>query len=628
MLYVPLEVIPTPNNGADAINALKEHRRLIFKGQSGSGKSMLLKYIAFSYAKGHFKNNDKWNDVFSDQPIPVLLELRRLNDSDKTLQQHFVDALNRDGFSNGERFIEHNLQQGKLMLLLDGLDEVNSNILWRVIRDIKDLLDKNPKCSVIITCRTAVYKDEFATELTNAGAAVEMLTIANFNEKQIRSFLNLWQRDMPPGKTINNLTNTLLSKSTLELAQRPLILAIIAYLYTYKDLTLAHSITEFYRTSTDILLDGWYSEGNQFLLEDKKLILQKLALFYQQQQSPYRLDSQKILKYLRDVIRKFEIDLEPSQAKSLLEEIINRSGLMMDTDNGTSYQFVHRSFQEFFVAEALQEQEEIKQDNKLIIVKYELKEQTTHNEKYLIEEFNQDQERWQEIVRFWCGLAENPTYVIEKVYEKNKIFALELLTEIHSLHPDISDLAKKIIDKFKIKITATTDINNYDEVNRISSAFSSLAVSNAFSTESKVNEIFNFFREIVEKIETDTPDYKIAVNILSMTYTVESANILISQYTQREQNEELRQILDQALISMGDIAVPEIEKNVKNDSINQVMDALVGIGTPRALQALVNWLWDKDENIALRSALLLASLIKEEKHRTMLNTFQFVQGYS
>lgn len=635
-VYIPLEIESTPENRTDAINALKKHQRLIFRGESGSGKSMLLKYIAFSYAKGHFKNNDKWNDVFSDQPIPVLLELRRLNDSDKTLQQHFVDALDRDGFSNGERFVEHNLQQGKLMLLLDGLDEVNSNILWRVIRDIKDLLDKNSDCRVIITSRTAFYKDEFATELNKAGGSFNILTIADFNEKQIRSFLNLWQRDMPPSRSINRLTDILQRESRIhDLAQRPLILAIIAYLYSYKDLTLAHSITEFYRTSTDILLNQWYSEGNHFLLEDKKRILQQLALFYQEQpQSPYRLDSQKVLNHLRDVIRKLDIDVEPNHANSLLEEIINRSGLMMATDNGTIYQFVHRSFQEFFVAEALQEEEaealqEEKKNNRAgfaFLAEIQEKVTATGNEKYLIEKFNQDQDRWQEIVRFWSGLAKNPTYVIEKVYEKNQIIALELLAEIHNRHRNIASVAKKVIDEFKIKIFKK-DINN-DEINRISRAFSSLAVNNAFSTESNVNEIFNFFRETVENKITDISDYKIAVNILSMTYTVEAANILISQYTQREQNYELRQILDQALIRMGDIAVPEIQNAVTNDSINQVMDALVGIATPSALQALVNWLWHKDENRALRAALLLASLIKEEKYEAMLSLCQLPQGYS
>jgi hypothetical protein len=638
-VYIPLEVESPSENRTDVVNILKKHRRLILKGESGSGKSMLLKYIAFSYAKGHFKNpdansknTDKWNDVFSDQPIPILVELRRLNDSDKTLQQHFLDALDRDGFSNGKRFVEHNLEQGKLMLLLDGLDEVNSNILWRVIRDIKDLLDTNSKCRVIITCRTAVYKDEFGRLLKSAGSgSFETLAIADFNENQIRSFLHVWEREMPPRKSITELTNTLQREArTYELAQRPLILAIIAYLYTYNDLTLVHSSTEFYRNATDILLDQWYSEVNQFLLEEKKRILQQLALFYQEQlQSPYRQDSQKVLNYLRDVIRKLDIDVEPNQAKSLLEEIVNRSGLMIATDNGTIYQFVHRSFQEFFVAQALQEEE--KKNNQSgfedLFALADTQEKVTGigigNEKYLIEKFNQDQDSWQEIVRFWCSLAENPTYVIENVYEKNQILALELLAEIQVLHTDIAGLANKIIDEFKKLIFAKTD---KEEIDRISHAFSSLAVNNAFREESEKNKIFNFFREIVETKENYTPDrYKIAVNILSMTYTVEAANILISQYTQREQNYELRLILDQAFNVMGEIAVPEIKKAVNKSSINQVMDALVGIATPSALQALVNWLWDKDENRALRAALLLTSLIKEVKHKTMLNAYELPQ---
>jgi hypothetical protein len=112
-----------------------------------------------------------------------------------------------------------------------------------------------------------------------------------------------------------------------------------------------------------------------------------------------------------------------------------------------------------------------------------------------------------------------------------------------------------------------------------------------------------------------------------LTNLLSAAEVLTKQYINIEKI-EFRQILDQALIRMGDIAVPEIEKAVINESINQVMDALVDIGTPSALQALVNCLWNQNENVALRAALLLASVLQQEKHEKILGNCQLPQRYS
>jgi hypothetical protein len=157
-VYVPLKVEGSSGSDQiDAYEAITQHRRLMVKGPPGSGKSMLLKHIALSYGKGLLGS-------LSEEPVPILLELHRLSDPALTqdaLIQSVMDAFERNDFPRAGRFIRQNLQQGTLMLLLDGLDEVNSAVRPNVVRQISDLLERYDRCRAVITCRTAVYQGEF-----------------------------------------------------------------------------------------------------------------------------------------------------------------------------------------------------------------------------------------------------------------------------------------------------------------------------------------------------------------------------------------------------------------------------------------------------------------------------------
>lgn len=85
---------------------------------------------------------------------------------------------------------------------------------------------------------------------------------------------------MPDGKSIEQLMNTLHNRPQIMiLARNPLLLTIVAYLYTDTKFVLPHSRAEFYQKSTDVLLDQWHVEHNRFSAANKKLILQHLAVF-------------------------------------------------------------------------------------------------------------------------------------------------------------------------------------------------------------------------------------------------------------------------------------------------------------------------------------------------------------
>ena len=137
-----------------------------------------------------------------------------------------MEEFARNDFPKAESFVSNNLEQGKLLLLFDGLDEVSSSERGRVVLSIKDFMDRNENCRVIITCRTAVYKKEFAN------TADRTLEIVEFNDQQITQFLQSWEGEMASrGKSIEQLMLTLHDRPRImALARNPLLLTIITYL--------------------------------------------------------------------------------------------------------------------------------------------------------------------------------------------------------------------------------------------------------------------------------------------------------------------------------------------------------------------------------------------------------------
>ena len=568
-VYVPLKVEgSTGREQIDAYGAISQHRRLMVKGPPGSGKSMMLRHIALSYGAGNL-NLSSW-------PVPVLLELHRLSDPEITqekLIQAFVDAFDRDNFPHAERFVRQSLQQGTLMLLLDGLDEVNSNARTNVVQQIKDLLDKYEKCRTIITCRTAVYRGEFVN------VTEQTLEIIEFNDQQIRRFLGTWEREMPPEKSIDQLMQTLRDRPRIMvLARNPLLLTIIAHLYTDTPFVLPHSRAEFYQKSTDILLEQWQRDFNVYRASDKRRVLQHLALYNQDQsnqqsQDRHSLDYTLVSVQLRQILP--SLNLNEDVAQSILDEIVERSGLFLRIDGGDRYQFAHLTLQEYFAAMAL-----------------------GSNADGLVARFKQDPGAWREVVKLWCGLAEDSTALIRAVYAEDAIIGFECLADAQKVN---QGLAEDIIERFKEQLGIS------DQPDQLASAFGAVAAD--FRPRGKA--VFRFLTQILDNPQ-ETTRYQAAANALSMTNLPQAADALAEHYG------HLPELRD-PLVRMGDLAVTALTSLAIQHST--ALGNLFTIGTPDAATALVSFLWSDDQATQTRAAWYLAGLLPQLGVEEALQTY-------
>jgi energy-coupling factor transporter ATP-binding protein EcfA2 len=368
-VYVPLKVSETREEIAtrasatapqsheliDAHKAISEHRRLMVIGEPGSGKSVLLKHLAWSYGQGKLG----W---LPDQPVVALLELYRLSDrtlDEAQLIQALVEVFDRNQFPNAAQFVRTTLENGTLMLLLDGLDEVSSDIRQSVVQALRDFLRKHHKCRVVITCRTAIYNGEF-TDIAD-----RKLEVVEFTDQQIQQFLRAWETDLKQvRKSVRQLMAVLRDRPLmLNLARNPLLLTLMAYLYAEPAFVLPRSRADFYQASTRILLDQREFKGdddyrfNRYEANEKRRVLEHLALYIQEHRdelSDFRsLPASVVREQIKQVL--LNLDVKVEEAGNILEEISERSGLLMEIDGGDRYLFPHLTLQEYFAATALKE---------------------------------------------------------------------------------------------------------------------------------------------------------------------------------------------------------------------------------------------------------------------------------
>ena len=165
-IYVPLKVAGKKDSPLIEAEEALQYRRLMVKGSPGSGKTMLMKYLALSFADVEQRltqvenstqtsilgieaksreltrlHQTKWLKNLPDRPIPIYIALNRFNDADltvKKIEQLLVEVCCRNNFPKADRFIQQGLKQGRLLLLFDGLDEVSSNVRSHAVQCLKD----------------------------------------------------------------------------------------------------------------------------------------------------------------------------------------------------------------------------------------------------------------------------------------------------------------------------------------------------------------------------------------------------------------------------------------------------------------------------------------------------------
>jgi predicted NACHT family NTPase len=254
-----------------ANQSLEASPQILLVGSLGSGKTTLLKYWSMACISGNIL----------PEYLPVFLPLRSLvslNDIGNPLiwlkQQIINYGLSDESLDS--KVLDQLLNQGRLLLLWDGLDELPEIHHAEITQKISAFSDRYPKNRVVLATRNPIYGHILES--------FSILEIAPFGGTQITSFANKWFQTTCPQKPkkIEKFQQLLATNQPLaEIASNPLLLTYLCNVFNNCDSLKPN----FYQEILNLLLIKWGqtkclpSSSNQILSTSQKLdLLSYIAL--------------------------------------------------------------------------------------------------------------------------------------------------------------------------------------------------------------------------------------------------------------------------------------------------------------------------------------------------------------
>jgi len=222
---------------------------LMVLGSPGAGKSTFLRRMGLEALKGK-------KGQFKHACIPVLIELNTFNQGDVDIEHKIAEEFRICGFPAHQEFTAKALEQGKLLILLDGLDEVPTKRMNSVIQHIQNFVDLHDNNRFIASCRVAAYRHNFR-RFTD-------VAMAEFDDDQIKNFISNWfGREPQTGQECWQKLNYKDNKAAKELTQTPLLLTLVCLLYQRSRKFPTNRAT-LYERALRVLLEEWAAEKGVF----------------------------------------------------------------------------------------------------------------------------------------------------------------------------------------------------------------------------------------------------------------------------------------------------------------------------------------------------------------------------
>ncbi|MFM9102564.1 MAG: HEAT repeat domain-containing protein, partial [Cyanobium sp.] len=377
-------------------------RKVVVLGDPGSGKSLLLQYLVLAWAEA--------SDLpFADTPVPLLIELRDYASCrEKGEVKDFVEYLGR---ADGRRWqlnpeaLAGWLQHNRTLLLLDGLDEVfDPELRQRVTTAIHRFADEYPNARIIVSSRLIGFPQE---RWRDEGFRPFMLQ--ELDGEQTEAFLRRWHQlayeDGSKGerKRASLVRAIHQSPAIQQLAGNPLLLTLMAILHRTQE--LPRDRAELYHQCTRLLLHQWKTElafeafpklaQAQLDGKDKLGLMKRIAWTLQTGAGDgggaltNLIEENQLERTLAEGLRGIS-GLRPDRAARALIEQLRGRNFMLCFMGGGNYAFVHRTFLEYFCAEAIVDRFQVEQTLTLAALKTEI--------------FGHwPDESWQEVLRLVAG---------------------------------------------------------------------------------------------------------------------------------------------------------------------------------------------------------------------------------
>jgi adenylate kinase family enzyme len=348
---------PSSEGLISGIELLNRYTQLRILGKPGSGKTTFLKHIALKCNRGEFE---------ADR-VPMFIALDQLAEDSKEAGFNLFNYICQELLISGitdQQIVETLLHEGRMLLILDGLDDVRSEDKFAVFREVCKFSERYYKNRYIIATRLSSQQFEFS-QFTD-------VEVADLNWDQTIALSQRWFQTFSRSSDDCSLTRAAKFIQQLalpehqrvaELAKLPLFFNQICQTFQQKGKLTGHQV-EIYEACLDILLKKWdVKRGIQrppvrqgFSTADKLNILNRLATLIFEQDRPF-LEQREIEQCITDYLRSLpnaSLDLEVLQQESemILRAIEFQHGLLVERARGI-FSFSHTVFQEYFLAKSI-----------------------------------------------------------------------------------------------------------------------------------------------------------------------------------------------------------------------------------------------------------------------------------
>ncbi|MFB7482455.1 NACHT domain-containing protein [Streptomyces anulatus] len=340
--------------------ALGEWDRLLLRGPAGSGKSTLVQWLALNAARQTFGGElADWNRC-----VPFVLRLRAFTALDVLPAP--ADFLRAAGVplhgSAPPGWADRLLQQGRALVLVDGVDEVPDRLRKRTERWLRDLIAAYPRARYVVTTRPSAVPE---TWLSSSG--FEPHSLLAMSQEDVRAFIEHWHRaarsecrseeeraELDPYE--NALRRAVGTRRDLGLlATNPLMCALLCALNRDRRMQLPRARKELYDAALDMLLVRRDTEreiigveGVDLTREEQTALLQRLA-YWLIRNGLVEARQDEAVSLISDWMRAMsQVRGAPDQ---VFAHLLNRSGLLREPAPG-AVDFVHRTFQDYLGAKA------------------------------------------------------------------------------------------------------------------------------------------------------------------------------------------------------------------------------------------------------------------------------------
>ncbi|MFJ2929070.1 NACHT domain-containing protein [Streptomyces massasporeus] len=354
------------SSGVRVETGLSGASRVLLRGEAGSGKTTLLRWLAVTAARGAFSGElADWNGL-----TPVLVKLREYSGRTPPAPDAMLDGV--AGPLTGimpKGWVERQLDSGRALLLIDGVDELLDRER-RAVRDwLRKLLVAYAGVRVVVTSRPAAAGADWLR-----GEDFTAMHLDRMSPPDLAAFVRQWHQavrelgeDLPcPVDDLplyeQSLLTSLKDRPHLQsLAGTPLLAAMLCAMHLNRGRQLPRDRMELYRNALHTLVHDRDADRNvpsavdsKLSLSDKLVILRDLA-WRLSDNNRSEISVEQAAVHVGAKLRAMR-HLDGMEGGQVLDQLRHRSGILRSPAEAR-LDFVHRTFQEYLASSEAAEED-------------------------------------------------------------------------------------------------------------------------------------------------------------------------------------------------------------------------------------------------------------------------------